>query len=224
MIRRPPRAPLFPSTTLFRSRISRASRAINGAKKRSARADRAMSTVRLVRALAPWIRTSFRPISGMPLTVSTDRKSTRLNSSHANISYAVFCLKKKIADRRVRKVAAGVVFFFDDTATTESSTLSLHDALPISDQQGQQGHQRREEEERQGGQGDVDGPLGAGVGALDPYLLQADQRDAADRIHRSEEHTSELQSRQYLVCRLLLEKKNCGSTRAKGCCRGCFFF
>ena len=45
-----------------------------------------------------------------------DRKSTRLNSSHLRISYAVFCLKK---------------FFFNDTATTEIYTLSLHDALPI---------------------------------------------------------------------------------------------
>ena len=46
----------------------------------------------------------------------TDRKSTRLNSSHITISYAVFCLKK---------------IFFNDTATTEIYTLSLHDALPI---------------------------------------------------------------------------------------------
>ena len=46
-----------------------------------------------------------------------DRKSTRLNSSHDQISYAVFCLKK--------------IFFFNDTATTEIYTLSLHDALPI---------------------------------------------------------------------------------------------
>src|SRR3989338_8849714 len=48
----------------------------------------------------------------------TDRKSTRLNSSHSSISYAVFCLQKNI-------------FFFNDTATTEIYTLSLHDALPI---------------------------------------------------------------------------------------------
>ena len=48
--------------------------------------------------------------------VSADRKSTRLNSSHIPISYAVFCLKKS---------------FFNDTATTEIYTLSLHDALPI---------------------------------------------------------------------------------------------
>src|SRR6266436_3567773 len=51
-----------------------------------------------------------------------DRKSTRLNSSHGYISYAVFCLKKK-------KI---FFFFFNDTATTEIYTLSLHDSLPIS--------------------------------------------------------------------------------------------
>src|ERR671919_416979 len=54
-----------------------------------------------------------------------DRKSTRLNSSHLVISYAVFCLKK------VDKIEA-FDFFFNDTATTEIYTLSLHDALPIS--------------------------------------------------------------------------------------------
>src|SRR5271168_1693710 len=81
-----------------------------------------------------------------------DRKSTRLNSSHRTISYAAFCLKKKtelvawpaVSRRRrlrralrrrrcraraVRRAAVG--FFFKDTATPESYTLSLHDALPI---------------------------------------------------------------------------------------------
>src|SRR5215208_2551065 len=85
----------------------------------------------------------------------TDRKSTRLNSSHVAISYAVFCLKKKQACRETgcldaacaavrlpggvpcRQQALGEaliapVFFFNDTATTEIYTLSLHDALPIS--------------------------------------------------------------------------------------------
>ena len=52
----------------------------------------------------------------LPICIGRDRKSTRLNSSHDDISYAVFCLKK---------------FFFNDTATTEIYTLSLHDALPI---------------------------------------------------------------------------------------------
>src|SRR5476651_1375676 len=102
------------------------------------------------------------------VAMNRDRKSTRLNSSHANISYAVFCLKKKkesglqpfslqrrtLRDRqdisgrtpRSRRVCVRLLilflnrrlprllnffFFFNDTATTEIYTLSLHDALPI---------------------------------------------------------------------------------------------
>src|SRR6266436_1837517 len=89
-----------------------------------------------------------------------DRKSTRLNSSHGYISYAVFCLKKKnkSPDGRLGRrteipvptersdarlefpsqfpslswTVAVSFFFFNDTATTEIYTLSLHDALPIS--------------------------------------------------------------------------------------------
>src|SRR6185436_8481555 len=75
-----------------------------------------------------------------------DRKSTRLNSSHQIISYAVFCLKKKknIITCRCQNPSprtsyssllslneACLPFFFNDTATTEIYTLSLHDALPI---------------------------------------------------------------------------------------------
>src|SRR6185436_18201627 len=77
-----------------------------------------------------------------------DRKSTRLNSSHQIISYAVFCLKKKkksdfyaiaggpatLAERlaeSIKRTGGSVFFFFNDTATTEIYTLSLHDALPI---------------------------------------------------------------------------------------------
>src|SRR2546422_9510 len=67
-----------------------------------------------------------------------DRKSTRLNSSHGYISYAVFCLKKKKnkidRDFTVHSTSSTIflLFFFNDTATTEIYTLSLHDALPIS--------------------------------------------------------------------------------------------
>src|SRR5947209_20032888 len=75
-------------------------------------------------------------------------------------------------------------FFFLDTVTTAIYTLSLHDALPI--------FQRRRSLD--------DALLGA---AVIPALVR--RMTAAPR--RSEEHTSELQSRQYLVCRLLLEKK-----------------
>src|SRR3712207_9214758 len=87
-------------------------------------------------------------------------------------------------------------FFFNDTATTEIYTLSLYDALPIS-RHGRYGHLRASRR-----------------------LVGRHHSRGGRRLHasasprpgpgdgRSEEHTSELQSRQYLVCRLLLEKKN----------------
>src|SRR3712207_8523235 len=95
-------------------------------------------------------------------------------------------------------------FFFNDTATTEIYTLSLHDALPIWLDRVQLVGVGRQPEHRQPRPGrDQLGHRGAGVGVQ----VVPDQ-------HRSEEHTSELQSRQYLVCRLLLEKKNTIRTRA----------
>src|SRR3989304_4641230 len=87
MIRRPPRSTLFPYTTLFRSADERAALDERGPRGRNA-------------IVVPAERAH-----------PSDRKSTRLNSSHGYISYAVF--------------------FFNDTATTEIYTLSLHDALPI---------------------------------------------------------------------------------------------
>src|SRR6476660_3629463 len=131
MIRRPPRSTLFPYTTLFRSaRVRGPGRCPGRGPTPGWRAGRA------------------------------DRKSTRLNSSHQIISYAVFCLKKKkILHNGIIGAYAGVqhkavaadggahfgahalfdqqvgqgaqLFFFNDTATTEIYTLSLHDALPI---------------------------------------------------------------------------------------------
>src|SRR3712207_8939672 len=81
-------------------------------------------------------------------------------------------------------------FFFNDTATTEIYTLSLHDALPICAARGA----RRSTRDRSS----------RGPGRV----VAADlSRHGLLRWPRSEEHTSELQSRQYLVCRLLLEKK-----------------
>src|SRR3989339_2016543 len=73
-----------------------------------------------------------------------------------------------------------IIFFFNDTATTEIYTLSLHDALPI---------------------------LGV-LRIAEDLRRAAELHDAAAQHHRSEEHTSELQSLAYLVCRLLLEKNN----------------
>src|SRR3712207_8767804 len=100
-------------------------------------------------------------------------------------------------------------FFFNDTATTEIYTLSLHDALPIYGIFGTHLHHFRLTACQRAGlvehqRIELLGPFER-FGVLDE---DAGMRGAADADHRSEEHTSELQSRQYLVCRLLLEKKN----------------
>src|SRR2546421_9592815 len=101
MIRRPPRSTLFPYTTLFRSQAAR-----NDAGRRAA-GDRGRRGHRVPASAAG---------------VSRDRKSTRLNSSHDQISYAVFCLKKKKIEKsltstkhslsdRWRKIATDAQFF-----------------------------------------------------------------------------------------------------------------
>src|SRR5690606_1541997 len=74
------------------------------------------------------------------LYMKIDRKSTRLNSSHVKISYAVFCLKKKTSSTLLRMIIILLIsvsmwlfifFFSHSTAPTYVYTLSLHDALPI---------------------------------------------------------------------------------------------
>src|SRR5215208_1774172 len=130
-----------------------------------------------------------------------DRKSTRLNSSHVAISYAVFCLKKK--NRRPRRVwptdavacsratragqgAAGLMcsVFFVMTRRPPRSTLFPYTTLfrSVPDAAGDAAHRLPRL-----------GPLAS------TYVIIVGLR--------SEEHTSELQSRGHLVCRLLLEKK-----------------
>src|SRR3712207_8655483 len=79
------------------------------------------------------------------------------------------------------------LFFFNDTATTEIYTLSLHDALPICSSSPRVGT--------------------AACARRAPGGSCRGRRSRSGCLGRSEEHTSELQSRQYLVCRLLLEKK-----------------
>src|SRR3712207_7282065 len=92
MIRRPPRSPLFPYTTLFRSRGVQ--HTVGDAPARRPRPRPAGADLRrggaAARGAAHHVRAA-RSRAG----ADQDRKSTRLNSSHANISYAVFCLKKK---------------------------------------------------------------------------------------------------------------------------------
>src|SRR3712207_7700590 len=93
MIRRPPRSTLFPYTTLFRSRTGRFL-GLRGAASRLGGA-RGWNADQFGRRL--WPAPSTAPgVFGCRVRGPEDRKSTRLNSSHANISYAVFCLKKKI--------------------------------------------------------------------------------------------------------------------------------
>src|SRR3990167_7013309 len=134
MIRRPPRSTLFPYTTLFRSHLHP----------------------------PPAGASRGYPAPGdplhRPLQPREDRKSTRLNSSHSQISYAVF--------------------FFNDTATTEIYTLSLHDALPISF---------------------ASPPCGSIPRISCPWRPTS---SPASTARRSEEHTSELQSQSNLICRL----------------------
>src|SRR3712207_7455964 len=89
MIRRPPRSTLFPYTTLFRSKAIR---------KRLEVIERMIEDGRITIVNSGQARGTIGQdnINGQENNIlSADRKSTRLNSSHANISYAVFCLKKK---------------------------------------------------------------------------------------------------------------------------------
>src|SRR3712207_8586209 len=92
MIRRPPRSTLFPYTTLFRSRVDRRAGAD---RPRAALDGQRDADVELV--VLALVREAHDE--------GQDRKSTRLNSSHANISYAVFCLKKKIINRPLTLIA-----------------------------------------------------------------------------------------------------------------------
>src|SRR3712207_7936263 len=94
-----------------------------------------------------------------------------------------------------------LLFFFNDTATTEIYTLSRHDALPIWPPL----RPRRDRPRRRPGR-ESDPPARLRNGRR-PHPRPAEGRRGHPRP-RSEEHTSELQSRQYLVCRLLLEKQN----------------
>src|SRR3712207_7453035 len=96
MIRRPPRSTLFPYTTLFRSAV------LEVARQRSPAVQRILQRLaqrRFAGQPAPLLQhpgvQGIEQRLALRLARRADRKSTRLNSSHANISYAVFCLKKK---------------------------------------------------------------------------------------------------------------------------------
>src|SRR5205823_13535994 len=112
---------------------------------------------------------------------STDRSARR------PISYRTEC-----QHRRSSLISPLLLFFFNDTPTTEIYTLSLHDALPIS---GSGSRRFRKKHDH---------------GTRRVYTLRPATRSGSAQIG---EHTSELQSLAYLVCRLLLEKKKIHRTR-----------
>src|SRR2546426_994587 len=206
MIRRPPRSTLFPYTTLFRSPRPAAGRRVFTASRGSDPPGQSA-------CYGPrWHGQGARSGSAVPchdhrggISGTGDRKSTRLNSSHLVISYAVFCLKKK---KKLSPSPIFFFFFFNDTATTEIYTLSLHDALPISSPGSWPTRFHRFP--RFGSSRSISmlrTPMARPrraiwVGGTMPRSSWGNQRD-----WRSEEHTSELQSPCNLVCRLLLEKK-----------------
>src|SRR3712207_7763456 len=98
MIRRPPRSTLFPYTTLFRS-------VFPSTRRSPVRVEWWGDEVESIRAVSLATQRVVRGLEGVVVYAARegeDRKSTRLNSSHANISYAVFCLKKK-KNTKIRK-------------------------------------------------------------------------------------------------------------------------
>src|SRR5258705_8407252 len=101
MIRRPPRSTLFPYTTLFRSHHDRPTNSWDG--------DRARSLSTLQKAL------KGRHLGCLFRVSTRDRKSTRLNSSHLGISYAVFCLKKKKKQRDTNDQRLGGLWVYPCT-------------------------------------------------------------------------------------------------------------
>src|SRR2546426_976150 len=199
MIRRPPRSTLFPYTTLFRSQRPAAGAKFltaphpPGARTRLARLQTAAGSRSTRPACSSRRAGGRRRAAGRSTgrrTPRPDRKSTRLNSSHLVISYAVF--------------------FFNDTATTEIYTLSLHDALPISTP----GRGREVPHGSSPARRTYTARASANsrrVALHSASVFQSACRRAASSsrsIHRtknaasrSEEHTSELQSPCNLVCR-----------------------
>src|SRR2546428_3644507 len=95
MIRRPPRSTLFPYTTLFRSLVALACQVPGGALVDAMRSARLVAMLAVAAICLSALALAIWPSFLVVMAARVDRKSTRLNSSHDQISYAVFCLKKK---------------------------------------------------------------------------------------------------------------------------------
>src|SRR5262245_37823932 len=205
MPRHPPHSTLFPYTTLFRSQ---ALDNLEDTPENRKFKDAVAGAVAKYKGMGVRVEDSFlltanglkRLSATTPRTIEEierhiDRKSTRLNSSHLGISYAVFCLNA--------------------TPSTPLYALSLHDALPISGARQPRGHAGEPQVQGRGRRrrGEVQGHGRPRRGFVPAHRERPEApvgHDAADdrgdrAAHRSEEHTSELQSLRHLVCRLLLE-------------------
>src|SRR3712207_4240087 len=131
MIRQPPRSTLFPYPPLFRSSSPHA---VDSAKELLMQIE-----MRPIDQIKPYENNPRLNDAAVDAVVASlrvfgwrqDRKSTRLNSSHANISYAVFCLKKKKKIDLHTNSLPCFFFFFNDPATPEIYPLPLPAALPI---------------------------------------------------------------------------------------------
>src|SRR3712207_6751035 len=200
--RRPPRSTHFPPTALSRSGPTDTSpSAIVPAQPASARQRRRRSRWAVTSARTDQLTVVPKATSSVlatavcgPVRVRwTDRKSTRLNSSHANISYAVFCLYKKPPPPEIYTLPThGALPIWADRHLAERDRPGRAGQRPPAAAAQQVGGDQRAHRPVDGGaEGDVERP---GHGGLRP---------GARALDRSEEHTSELQSRQYLVCRLL---------------------
>src|SRR2546430_8581294 len=97
MIRRPPRSTLFPYTTLFRSLVAHPGELVGDLPREGVRPRRERGGV---------VRQGEPALHGGEPGAGPDRKSTRLNSSHSQISYAVFCLKKKNQKKNDRSASS----------------------------------------------------------------------------------------------------------------------
>src|SRR5256886_11508192 len=130
MIRRPPRSTLFPYTTLFRSNLPPAMAATVVRPLNPRRATRSLFTPAIAGASALLSREITRVISASGNFSRTDRKSTRLNSSHSQISYAVFCLKKKNTDTAMPVCCMDMAFHDSHTDDTHFLIIIVVRSLP----------------------------------------------------------------------------------------------
>src|SRR3989442_10803878 len=126
MIRRPPRSTLFPYTTLFRSPIEVSKDSRTKARTNPSNAPIRELSMRLMVALGAFLGEPGVTAGSINETSSMrDRKSTRLNSSHVRISYAVFCLKKKKKEDNNHYVSKHVMSRYPDNLTVLKSRREI---------------------------------------------------------------------------------------------------